>query len=124
MAIIGHGIDMVHVPGFQNLLDDLMDCFSADELSDIHENGPNRISSLAGRFAAKEAVLKGLGTGLESEIDWTEIQIRTEQSGRPYVILEGKAKEIADSLGISSITISISHDGDYAIASAIADGST
>lgn len=78
-----------------------------------------QIEHLAGRFAAKEAVLKVLGTGWREGISWTDIEVRNEPSGMPRVTLTGRCREIADGLGLCSILISISHIGTHAIASAI-----
>ena len=78
-----------------------------------------RIEHLAGRFAAKEAVLKVLGTGWANGIQWTDIEIRNAPSGRPHVRLAGRCRQIADSLGLIGIVVSISHIHTHAIASAI-----
>lgn len=82
----------------------------------------NSTQHLAGRFAAKEAVLKVLGTGWRDGIAWTDIEIRNLPSGQPVVHLSGKCREIADELGLSSILISISHIETHAVASAIGVG--
>ena len=78
-----------------------------------------RIEHLAGRFAAKEAVLKVLGTGWQSGMSWTEIEVKNLPSGQPEVRLTGRCKEVADRLGLTRILISISHINTHAIASAI-----
>jgi holo-[acyl-carrier protein] synthase len=75
---------------------------------------------LAGRFAAKEAVLKLLGTGWRSGINWTDIEVRNMESGQPRVHLTGKCRELADAMGLETILISISHIATHAIASAVA----
>jgi holo-[acyl-carrier protein] synthase len=75
---------------------------------------------LAGRFAAKEAVLKVLGTGWRQGIAWTDIEVCNEPSGRPVLTLHARCREIADELGIGEILLSISHTDAQAIASAIA----
>ena len=84
---------------------------------------------LAARFAAKEAVMKALGTGWRQGVRWRDIEIRHRQSGKPFVCLLGNTQELADSRGIGVIHISLSHSRLYAIAHAIAlvkreDGST
>ncbi len=78
-----------------------------------------RIEHLSGRFAAKEAVLKVLGTGWAAGICWTDIEVRNEGSGKPLVRLSGRCREIADELGLANVIISISHISTHAIASAI-----
>lgn len=75
---------------------------------------------LAARFAAKEAVMKALGTGWRKGVRWRDIEIRHQQSGKPYVRLRGATKELAISEGIGLIHISLSHSRVYAMASAIA----
>lgn len=74
----------------------------------------------AGRWAAKEAVMKTLGTGFIRGIGWQDIEICTRKNGQPKVIMHGGAREYADKLEISEILISISHCRAYATATAIA----
>ena len=74
---------------------------------------------LAGRFAAKEAVLKVLGTGWRGAIAWTDIEILNETSGKPAVSLSGESQRIAATLAINRWMISISHIETHATASAI-----
>ena len=74
----------------------------------------------AGRWAAKEAVLKALGTGWAKGITWTDVEVRNEPGGAPRIVLGGGAREIADSLGIGDVLISISHCRTHATAFAIA----
>jgi holo-[acyl-carrier protein] synthase len=76
----------------------------------------------AGRWAAKEAVLKVLGTGWSRGIHWTDIEVRNEVGGRPYIELTGRAAEIAAELGIAEVLISISHCRTYATAFATGVG--
>jgi holo-[acyl-carrier protein] synthase len=74
-----------------------------------------RPSSLATRFAGKEAVMKALGTGIRG-ISWREIEILAEPSGKPVINLYGKARDKARSLGLDSLAISLSDSREYAIA--------
>jgi holo-[acyl-carrier protein] synthase len=76
----------------------------------------------AGRWAAKEAVLKVLGTGWSRGIHWTDIEIRNEVAGKPYIELSGRAAEVAQELGIREVLISISHCRSYATAFATGIG--
>jgi holo-[acyl-carrier protein] synthase len=73
---------------------------------------------LAGRFAAKEAVLKVLGTGLRN-VKWTDIEIIKDDLGKPYVQLTGKAAQLAKGQGINEVMLSISHSRNYAVAQAV-----
>ena len=75
----------------------------------------NKPSSLAARFAGKEAVIKALGTQSKG-ISWKEIEILSDPSGKPLVHLYGKAQNQAGSLGLNNFAISLSHSKEYAIA--------
>jgi holo-[acyl-carrier protein] synthase len=74
----------------------------------------------AGRWAAKEAILKCLGTGWKRGLCWTDMEIRNDNNGRPQVLMCGAAKDLAQSLRISDVLLSISHCRAYATAYAIA----
>ena len=76
----------------------------------------------AGRWAAKEAVLKALGTGWSRGIAWRDIEVRNEIGGKPHIALDGGALEVSRRLGIEQMLISISHCRTYATAYALAVG--
>jgi holo-[acyl-carrier protein] synthase len=76
----------------------------------------------AGRWAAKEAVLKALGTGWRRGISWRDIEVRTLATGAPTIVVRGGAREVYDRIGIETIHISISHSRNHAIAYAVAEG--
>jgi holo-[acyl-carrier protein] synthase len=124
MEIIAHGIDLVDFPRIEDMVnrhkDRFLDrVFTATEQAYAKANR-NGIEKLAGRFAAKEAVLKLLGTGWRGKIAWTDIEIVNSATGQPQVNLSGEVKKIADNLGITQISISITHTANFAIASAVA----
>lgn len=73
-----------------------------------------------GRWAAKEAILKAMGTGWAKGIHWTDIEVLNKMGGAPEVFLHGEAQVVCDQLGIDHIKISISHCKEYATAFAIA----
>ena len=75
-----------------------------------------------GRWAAKEAILKALGTGWRRGISWRDVEIRNEAGGKPIVVVRGGAKEVVERLGIIKLLVSISHCRTYAIAFAMALG--
>lgn len=77
----------------------------------------------AGRWAAKEAVLKAMGTGWAKGISWRDIEIRTDEGGRPSILLGGAAREICEQRGVRDMLISISHCRSHATAYALAVGS-
>ena len=74
----------------------------------------------AGRWAAKEAILKCLGTGWKRGLDWTDMEIRHDPLGKPQVHLGGATREVAEALRIGNILLSISHCRAYATAYALA----
>jgi holo-[acyl-carrier-protein] synthase len=74
---------------------------------------------LAGRLAAKEAVLKGLGTGLTSGIAWRDLEVLRGPGGAPLLHLSGRAAAVAAGLGATQIRLSLSHDHEKAVAVAI-----
>lgn len=76
----------------------------------------------AGRWAAKEAILKAMGTGWAKGIGWTDIEVGNEPGGKPIVVLRGGARDVAESLNIGEILISISHCRSHAVAFATAMG--
>lgn len=78
-----------------------------------------KYKSYAARFAAKEAVAKALGTGIQEGISWTDIEVITNETGAPSIILSGMAKEKFKLSGGESISISLSHGDDHAIAFAV-----
>jgi holo-[acyl-carrier protein] synthase len=82
----------------------------------------NRPQNFAGRWAAKEAVLKALGTGWRKGISWRDIEVRNDAGGRPSVALRGGARDVVEKLGISEMLISISHCRSHATAYALAQG--
>lgn len=79
------------------------------------------IAFLSGRFAGKEAILKCLGMGMQDGIALTDIQILQSDLGSPVINLSGYVKKIADEIGITSWSISISHSDQYSIAFVISE---
>ncbi len=74
------------------------------------------------RFAAKEAFVKALGTGIDHGISWRDMEVVNAPSGKPDLVLAGRAEEIFREHGLTRIFLSLSHDGSYAIASVILEG--
>jgi holo-[acyl-carrier protein] synthase len=121
---IAHGIDLVDFPRIAEMFERhgqrFMDrVFTAAEQEYANAN-KNKMEKLAGRFAAKEAILKLLGTGWRGKIAWTDIEIINNEMGQPQVTVSGEVKEIARKLGIGDISVSITHTANFAIASATA----
>lgn len=80
------------------------------------------IPHFAARFAAKEATLKALGTGLRMGVNWRELEVRRERGQAPTMVLRGRTQAIARAKGASRVLLSLSHDGDYAMAQALLVG--
>ena len=124
MSVISHGIDIVQCERVSRVWKEHGDYFvqrvftEAERAHCLDSRRP--AERLSGRFAAKEAVLKALGTGWRGGIRWTDIEILPDSLGRQRVTLTGKSAERAAHLGIGQILISISHTRECAVASAIA----
>lgn len=128
MPIVGHGIDIVEIERIEDMLERHGDrflerCFTDAERS-YAMGGKRAGEHLAGRFAAKEAALKAIGTGWRSGIAWTDIEVVLHPSGAPSLEIRGRAAEIAMELGVTSWHVSISHTDAHAVASVIAESST
>jgi holo-[acyl-carrier protein] synthase len=124
MEIIAHGIDLVDCPRIEEMIKRhgrrFVDrIFTAAEQAYAEAN-KDRVEKLAGRFAAKEAILKLMGTGWRGKIAWTDIEIVNNAAGQPEVTLDGEVKKLADKFGIKHISVSITHTANFAIASAVA----
>src|SRR5437763_16988520 len=124
MPILGHGIDIVETARIRDLVEEhgqrfLDRCYTPLEQIYCARNAKRYVEHLAGRFAAKEAVLKVLGTGWRGGIAWTDIEILPEPSGQPKVTLTGESLRVAERLGIVRWHVSISHITTHATASAI-----
>ena len=124
MKIIAHGIDLVDFPRIESMIERhgerfLDRVFTEREQSDA-DSTKNRIERLAGRFAAKEAILKLLGTGWRGKIAWTDIEITNNTKGQPVVEFSGEVKRLARESQIEQVALSITHTANFAIASAIA----
>ena len=118
--ISGIGTDIVAIKRFQRFMDEgntplLQRIFSEQERAycSARKDGA---ASYAARFAAKEAFLKALGTGLRHGISWHDIEVAHDSSGKPELILSGKAMEFFLAQGLSSAFLSLTHDGGSAIA--------
>tara|TARA_B100000405_G_scaffold302780_1_gene267037 strand:+ start:2956 stop:3330 length:375 start_codon:yes stop_codon:yes gene_type:complete len=120
MPIICTGIDIIEIDRIQNVLSRygnrfLNKIFTPDEIQYCRGRSPN----LAGRFAAKEATMKALKTGVRG-VSWKDIEVIRASNGAPSIKLYNRALARSESLGVSSLSISFSHSRDYAVASVIA----
>ena len=83
------------------------------------ERFANRYERYSGRFAAKEAGMKALGTGWSRGVRWRDVEVVREPSGKPTLRLAGVARQIADGLGVKHIALTITHAGNLALAQVI-----
>jgi holo-[acyl-carrier protein] synthase len=124
MRILGHGIDLYELAIAEKHLqaphDDWVAGTFTDEEVTQADPPPRRVEYFGGRYAAKEAVAKALGTGFSDEVAWLDVEILRRPSGAPAVRLRGGALEAATALGVTGWLVSISHSGGYVVASAIA----
>ena len=124
MEIVAHGIDLVDCPRIEQMIQRHGERFIKRVFTDAEQSyaraNKNDVEKLAGRFAAKEAILKLMGTGWRGRIAWTDIEVINNAAGQPEVSLSGEVKKIADKLGIKHISVSITHTANFAIASAVA----
>lgn len=121
--IVGTGIDITEVPRIQRLLTEygerfLKRVFTSGEIRYCTSKA-NAAERLAARFAAKEAGLKALGTGLRGGITWKDIEVVRRPEQRPQLTFSGRAAEIAAALGCKRTHLSLSHTADQAIAHVI-----
>lgn len=124
MDLIAHGIDLVDFPRIEQMIERhgerfINRIFTPAEQAYARKH-KNAMEKYAGRFAAKEAVLKLIGTGWRGKIKWTDIEVINNSAGQPQVTLSGEVQRIATDLRIDRISISITHTANFAIASAVA----
>lgn len=123
MNIVAHGIDLVECARIAQLLDRHRERFLERVFTPAEraraEGLRLPVPHLAGRFAAKEAILKVLGTGWRGPIAWTDIDISNDEYGAPQVTLSGACAQVAERRGIARVLLSISHTDHHAQASAL-----
>jgi holo-[acyl-carrier protein] synthase len=127
MHIIGHGVDIVENARISTLLEAhgrlfIDRCFTPAEQAYAEAGKRRRVERYAARFAAKEAVLKALGTGWRDGISWRDVEILKMPSGEPRVLLSGRCAEVAAELAVIEWRASLSHTERYAMASVLACG--
>src|SRR6266853_176432 len=86
------------------------------------ERFKNKYERYAGRFAAKEAAMKALGTGWRRGVRWVDLEVVRETSGRPTLAISGEAEKIAKQIGVKSVALSITHTESQALAQVIFEG--
>jgi len=121
--IVGLGVDIAEVARIQTAIARrgpafLRRVFTAAEI-DYCERFKNKFERYAGRFAAKEAAMKALGTGWRAGVRWVDLEVVREESGRPTMVISGQAGKIAQKLGVKRIALSITHTETQALAQVI-----
>jgi holo-[acyl-carrier protein] synthase len=121
--IVGMGIDVAEVSRIREVIESQRDRFlhrvyTENEIA-YCEQFRNKYERYAGRFAAKEAAMKALGTGWSRGVRWVDVEVVRQRGGRPTISLQGEARKIADALGVKNIALSITHTADQAIAQVI-----
>lgn len=113
------GIDMIAIPRVRAALERhdgrfLRRVYTPEEVAFCR----GRVPELAARFAAKEAVMKALGTGARG-VGWREIEVLPDRRGKPLVYLYGRAKERAERIGLRALDVSVAHERDFAVAAVV-----
>ena len=113
------GIDMIAIPRVQAVIERhdgrfLRRVYTPEEVAFCR----GRVPELAARFAAKEAVMKALGTGVRG-VAWREIEVLPDRRGKPLIYLYGRAKERADKIGLRALDVSLTHERDFAVAAVV-----
>lgn len=121
--IAGIGIDLCEISRMEKLLEDdhfLTRYFSRDEQRYIHGKGNSAAQTMAGIYAAKEALVKALGSGIVTA-DLRAIDVTHDKYGAPVYVLQGEYARLAEDKRISSFFLSITHDGGMAAAVCVAE---
>ncbi len=126
MTVRGIGVDLTRIPRLREVVARWNDrflqrVFTEQELEYCRRRR-DPIPHLAARFAAKEATLKALGTGLRMGVKWRELEVRRERGQAPTMVLSGRCRAIAEAKGGRRVLLSLTHDGDYAMAQAMLIG--
>jgi holo-[acyl-carrier protein] synthase len=122
-VIVGLGVDITEVGRIEAAIRRhgrtfLARVFTPEEIA-YCERHKNRFERYAGRFAAKEAAMKALGTGWRKGVRWLDIEVTRNAAGRPALRLTGRAKDVADGLRVTNIVLTITHTDSTALAEVI-----
>lgn len=127
--VVSVGVDLVEVARIKRALEDSVigqrfraRVYTKREVEYCEDKQRGKYESYAGRFAAKEAVMKALGRGWGSKVSWLDIEVLPSRGGKPGLHLHNKTSELALQLGIHQWSLSIAHTGHYATAYVIAQG--
>lgn len=122
-VIVGMGVDLAEVERVQKAIERHGEAFLRRVFTvaerEYCERFKNKYERFAGRFAAKEAAMKALGTGWRRGVRWVDLEVVREKGGRPTIRLDGAARKIAEELGVKRIALSITHTEVQALAQVI-----
>ncbi len=123
LAVKGIGVDLAQITRMRGIVERwderfLRRVFTESEIAYCRRRR-DPIPHLAARFAAKEATLKALGTGLSMGVSWREMEVRRDPGQAPVMILHGRCRVLATAKGGDRVLLSLTHDGDYALAQAM-----
>jgi holo-[acyl-carrier protein] synthase len=125
-VILGVGIDLVRIERIRQAMARWQDRFLQRVFTDGELAYARRrrdpAEHLAARFAAKEATLKALGTGLSMGVRWREMEVRRGRGEPPRLALSGRTAALGAARGVRTFHVSLTHDGDYAMAQVLAEG--
>jgi holo-[acyl-carrier protein] synthase len=114
--ILRTGVDLIDIARIRVAVERHGERFVARIFTEAEQRDcSGRISSLAARFAAKEAVSKALGCGI-GDVSWLDIEVRSDEKKAPYLLLHGEGERLAKQLGLLNWSVSLSHTEDQAIA--------
>jgi len=126
LSVVGVGTDIIECLRIAQMIERHGELFINRVYTDYEirycQRRKQATQHFAGRWAAKEAILKALGTGWRRGISWRDVEVRNEPSGKPVVGLRGGAREVVEQLGIREMLVSISHCRSHAMAYALALG--
>lgn len=116
------GVDLIEISRVRDAIERHGERFLARMFTEHEQNEcAGRVSSLAARFAAKEATSKALGLGI-GDVKWLDIEIRSDENKAPYLILYGEGDRVAKEKGLSNWSVSLSHTEEHAMAFVVAMG--
>ncbi len=117
---IGLGVDIIALSRMKDVLETggkvFMDKVFTPWEQEQAQSHPDRVAYLAMMFAAKEAIFKTFGIGWETGVQFKEIEVREGEHGEPVPILTGRFAELASEREVARVLLSLSYDGDYAVA--------
>ena len=121
--IVGTGVDITEVRRVAEALERFGERFLRRVFTPLEveycSSKRNKVERLAARFAAKEAALKALGTGLRHGITWQQVEVSRQPGGRPTITFSGVAAQYAARLAVKHVSLSMSHTAEHAIAMVI-----